>query len=125
VITARFIGGAVGYSIYYSIFVQKLTVILPKTIAEYAIRAGLPAADAKAFVGTLLTTPAKIGDVPGVTAAVLAAAAEGSRWAYAKALTYIWYTSIPFGVIAVVIAITMPDIRKYMSEHVAANIGRK
>lgn len=125
VITVRFVGGAVGYSIYYAIFVPKLTKLIPETIAAYAIQAGLPAADATTFVGTLLTTPAEAVTLPGVTATILAAATEGSRWAYARALSFVWFTSIPFGIISVVIAICMPDIRVYMTERVAANIGRK
>jgi hypothetical protein len=98
--------------------------LLPERIATYTIGAGLPDTDATTFVGTLLTAPAKLADLRYITPAILAAAMEGSRWAYAEALKVVWYASILFGVLAVGIACAMPDIRKYMSERVAATVGR-
>ncbi|USW54019.1 Putative major facilitator transporter Str1/Tri12 [Septoria linicola] len=125
VVTLRFVGGAIGYTIYYAIFTNKITSILPTEVGAYAVGAGLAPADATEFVTTLLTAPAQVATLPCVTPAILVAAAEGSRWAYSKALTYVWYTSIPFGVVALVIAVMQPDIRKWMTSHVAVNIGRK
>lgn len=70
---------------------SKLTARLPTYVAEYAIKAGLPLAEAKTFVETFLTVPAEAAKIPGVTAEVLAAAAKGSQWAYAESLHYVWY----------------------------------
>ena len=111
--------GAIGYSIYYNVFVNKLTTYLPTYTAEYAIKAGLPLADAELFVGTLLTDPTKIVDVPGFSLPILAAAQVGVRWAYADALHYVWYASIPFGIVAIICCLFLGSTAKYQTNRVA------
>ena len=118
-LSVRAVGGAIGYTIYYNVFVQKLTPRLPTSIATYAIKAGLPPASAEAFVGTLLTDPTKIMSIPGVTAKVLAAATYGSQWAYAESLKYVWYTSIAFGICAIICVAFLPSTAKYQTNRVA------
>jgi hypothetical protein len=89
-LSVRAVGGSIGYSIYYNIFANKLTTRLPLSVAEFAIKAGLPVADAKLFVGTFLTTPEKIAEVPGVTPEIIAAALQGTKWAYSYSLSFVW-----------------------------------
>lgn len=89
-LSVRAVGGAIGYSIYYSVFNKKLTKRLPILIGEYAVRAGLPLASAELFVGTYLQSPTTVTEIPGVTANVLAAALKGSQWAYAESLHLVW-----------------------------------
>ena len=140
-LSVRTVGGAIGYSIYYNVFVTKLKKVLPTTVAAYAIQvlkphpspfllfplratntlpqAGLPLADAEVFVGTLLLEPTKIASVPGFTPQILAAAQVGVRWAYAMSLHYVWYTSIAFGVCAIVCCVFLPSTAKYQTNRVA------
>jgi hypothetical protein len=89
-LSVRAVGGSIGYSIYYNIFANKLKVGLPMYVAEYAVLAGLPIEDAEDFVVTFLLAPKDIGQVPGVTPAILGAAAKGAQWAYAEGLKYVW-----------------------------------
>ncbi|KAH7142914.1 major facilitator superfamily domain-containing protein [Dactylonectria estremocensis] len=121
-LSIRTLGGSIGYTIYYNVFVNKLTGILPTTVAEYAIAAGLAPEDAEVFVGTLLTAPADISTVPGYTPAILQAAVVGVRWAYAGALKYVWYASIPFGIVTIVAATFLPSIKKYQTNRVAVSL---
>lgn len=121
-LSIRLVGGSIGYSIYYNVLQNKLTPNLPAYISEYAVKAGLPAASATEFVTTYLTTPANITTVPGVNDAVLEAASLGSMWAYSESLKYVWYVSVPFGVMACVAAATLGNIGKYMTNRIAANI---
>ncbi len=118
-LAVRNVGEAIGYTIYYNVFVQKLTPSLPAYVAEYAIKAGLPVSSAKVFVETLFTDPTKIVTVPGVTPEVIAAATSGSQWAYADSLRYVWYTSIPFGICAVICVAFLPSTAKYQTNRVA------
>lgn len=90
-LSVRAIGGSIGYSIYFNIFEEKLTARLPIYVAEYAVEAGLPITELKAFITEFLTVPADAATLPGVTAQVLAAAAKGAQWAYADSLHYVWY----------------------------------
>lgn len=82
------------YSIYYNIFVEKLTKYLPTYVAEFAIQAGLPLTEATAFVTDWLTVPTEAVKLPGITEAIIAAATKGEQWAYAEALHYVWL--VPF-----------------------------
>lgn len=118
-LSVRTIGGAIGYSIYYNVFVNKLKKTLPVYAATYAIKAGLPVADAEEFVTVLLTNPAKIASVPGFSLVILESAAEGVRWAYAISLHYVWYASIPFGIAAIVCCLFLGSTAKYQTNRVA------
>ncbi|KAF2497804.1 putative major facilitator superfamily transporter [Lophium mytilinum] len=118
----KFLGGSIGYSIYYAIFSGKLKVKLPATVAAYAIQAGLPLTSVEGFVGIFLTDPTKLATtpIPGLTPAVIAAASSGLRWAYADSVKFVWYTTIPFGVICIGAVLVMGNTRKYQTNRVAA-----
>ncbi|KPI34451.1 uncharacterized protein AB675_1415 [Cyphellophora attinorum] len=118
-LSVRFVGGAIGYSIYYNVFVRKLTAFLPAYTATYAINAGLAPGAAETFVDALLTAPAQTATVPGLTPQILAAAPIGGRWAYAEALHFVWYTSIPFGVVACICRCFFTSTAKYQTNRVA------
>jgi hypothetical protein len=120
----RAIGTAVGYAIYYNIFINKITTNLPKYVAEFAIQAGLPLVDAETFVAIYLTAPQKIASAPGVTSIILEGAALGTRWAYAEILKYIWLSSIAFGSCAIIACLFIGDVSKYMTNRIAAEVRR-
>ncbi|KAH7386393.1 putative major facilitator superfamily transporter [Cadophora sp. MPI-SDFR-AT-0126] len=121
-LSIRVIGGSIGYTIYFNIFSDKLTKALPTYVANAVAAAGLPQADIMAFVGTFLTDPTSIMNVHGATPAIVAAATRGSQEAYSYALRYVWYTSIAFGVVAIVAACFLGNNRKYLTGRVAAKI---
>lgn len=121
-LSIRTVGGSIGYTIYYNIFSNKIKSGLPQKIAQYAMGAGISAADATDFVGIFLTTPANITSAPGYSSAIVEAATIGSRWAYADALKYVWYTSIPFGCLAVVSCLFLPSIKSYQTNRVAVSL---
>jgi len=118
-LSIRTIGGSIGFTIYYNIFVNKLTKAMPELVGEYAVKAGLPLNDATEFVTTFLTAPATIASAPGYSPAVVEGATLGSRWAFAYALKYVWYASIPFGVLAFISCAFLPSIKKYQTNRVA------
>ncbi|KAF2276912.1 MFS general substrate transporter [Westerdykella ornata] len=121
-LSIRTVGGSIGYSIYYNIFASKLESNLPKLVAEYAIKAGLPLSSAEAFVGTFLATPERIAEVEGVTPGVIAGATKGSQWAFSESLKYVWFTSIAFGSLAVICVLLLPITKKYQTNRVAVQI---
>jgi hypothetical protein len=90
-LSVRAVGGSIGYSIYYSIFHDKIIAKLPVLVATYAIEAGLDPKEAKLFVGTLVTNVSAIATVPGVTPKIINAGLLGQQWAYALSLHYVWY----------------------------------
>lgn len=90
-LSVRAVGGAIGYSIYFNIFKEKLTAKLPVLVGTYVAQAGLPVTELETFVGTYLTTGAEAAAaLPDVNSRILEAALTGFQWAYAEALHYVW-----------------------------------
>ncbi|KEF63531.1 uncharacterized protein A1O9_01509 [Exophiala aquamarina CBS 119918] len=118
-LSIRTIGGSIGFTIYYNVFVNKLTKALPERVAQYAMEAGLSSDDVTGFVTAFLSAPATITETPGYTPEIAAAATIGTRWAYAYALRYVWICSIPFGCLAIIGCCLLPSVRKYQTNRVA------
>lgn len=91
-------------------------------VTQYATAAGLSANNTTAFVTTFLTAPANITSAPGYSPAIAAAAIMGSKWAYAESLKYVWYTSIPFGALAIISCFFLPSIKVYQTNRVAVSL---
>ena len=108
--------------VYYNVFYHKLMGNLPSFVADYAIKAGLPSTSVKEFVDIYLARPDQVATVPGVTPMIIAAATVGSRWAYAESFKYVWYTSVAFGICAIIACLFMGNTRKYMTNRIAATI---
>jgi hypothetical protein len=66
-----------------------------------------------------VNTPAAYSSIPGVTAAIVAAAERAVRTAYSKAFQTVYYTSIAFGVIAIFIACFTVDVESKLTNRVA------
>lgn len=115
----RTFGGAVGTTIYTSIFQNKVAAILPGEVAKYAVQAGLPPSSAPAFVEAFLTPGANVTAVPHVTPQILAQAALGSAWGAARAFKYVWATSVAFGAVSCIVCFFVPNTRKYMTNRIA------
>lgn len=120
--TIRTIGGAIGYTIFYNIFYSRALTRVPEYIAEYAIKAGLPISEAEEFAGAFFDSPLEASQLPEVTPEILKAAALGQGWAIADSVRMVYYASIPFGVIAVVLCVSLPNIPRLMSKKVLVNV---
>jgi hypothetical protein len=118
-LASRAVGGALGSTIYGAILSNKVVIELPKAVASSALAAGLPAASVEEFVTVFLGNPTNITSVPGATAEIITQAEVGMTWGYAQAPKYVWYSSIPFGVLATVCCAFLPNIRKYLTNRVA------
>ena len=99
---------------------NKLKTNLPASVAKYAVAAGLPANSTEQFVLTFLTTPEDAAAFPGVNAAILEGAALGSRWAYANSFKYVWYTSVSFGVGAIIACCFLGSTARFQTNRIAA-----
>ena len=120
-LSSRFLGGSVGTSIYFNVFNENVNKKLPAYIAKAAIAAGLPSTSVTAYVTAVLADPTgkMAAAVKGVTPAILGTAQLATQWAYADSLKYVWYTSIPFGVISCICCLFLPNIGRYMTNRVA------
>ena len=123
-LSIRVIGGAVGYTTYYNVFVQKF---VPNAIyyiggtmeLELGITNATYIGDAIALTGASLLDGIK--EIPGIagneTAYNMVVAA--GQVAYAESYKYVYLTSIAFGSVSILAACFLGNIDKYMDDHVA------
>ncbi|KAK6400074.1 hypothetical protein LTR95_019355 [Oleoguttula sp. CCFEE 5521] len=120
----RVIGGSIGYTVYYNVFVNKFIPAATYHIGGFMVlKLNITSVeiitDAIKLTGASLLGP--IAELPGVTG--IPGAYEGivlaGQLAYAEAYKYVYYTSIAFGSVSIVAACFMGDIGKYMDDHVA------
>lgn len=124
-LTTRFLGGSIGTAIYYNIFNTKIQKNLPTYIATAAVKAGLPPASAIPFVQALVAPVGAaqlLAKVQGVTPEIIQAGALAARWAFADSLKYVWYATVPFGVICMICCAFLPNIRRFMTNRLAVDL---
>jgi hypothetical protein len=69
--------------------------------------------------------PGVFASVPGITPAIEQAAAHAYKEAYAHAFKMVFYSSIPFGVIAIACACLIKDSSQYLTNHTAVHMVRE
>ena len=122
-LSVRFLGGSIGTAIYFNVFLTKFSENLPAYVGAAAVSNGADEAITTNLVLAYASqVPGAAAAVPGATSAMIAATQYASQWAYADSLKYVWYTTIPFGVISVICCLFLPNIRKYMNSKVAVDI---
>lgn len=121
-LSSRFLGGSVGTAIYFNVFNQKIMQQLPALVAQAAEAHGVSKENALLLVEAMAAQAdyEQLGaQVPGVSQATLDAAIYARQLSYAESLKYVWYTTIPFGVISTLCCLALPNIRQYMTNRVA------
>ncbi|GFF24557.1 uncharacterized transporter C3H1.06c [Aspergillus udagawae] len=123
-LSIRVVGGSIGYTIYYNIFISKFVP------------------NAKHFIGGVMVTkfnitnPAYIGEaieltgaslleelktIPGIAGSETAynAVVAAGQLAYAESYKWVYYVSIAFGGVSILAACFLGSISQYMDDHVA------
>ncbi|GFG10531.1 hypothetical protein IFM61392_06444 [Aspergillus lentulus] len=123
-LSIRVVGGSIGYTIYYNIFISKFVP------------------NAKHFIGGVMVTklnitnPAYIGEaieltgaslleelktIPGIAGSEAAynAVVAAGQLAYAESYKWVYYVSIAFGGVSILAACFLGSISQYMDDHVA------
>jgi hypothetical protein len=123
-LSIRVIGGAVGYTVYYNVFIQKFVPNAVKYIGgTMLLKLGITnetyIADAIALTGaSLLDGLKKIPGIAGNETAYEMVVAAG-QLAYAQSYKYVYLASIAFGGVSILAACLLGNINKYMDDHVA------
>jgi len=125
-LTIRVLGGAVGYTIYYNVFAEHFVTEATNRIGKACIEIGI---QDKAVIGEVIGLTAAglldgIRQLPNVTTdekwEILVHAGQE---AYSHAYPYVYYVSIAFGGVSILCSLFLGDIKKYMTDHVAVNMG--
>ncbi|KAH7037517.1 fungal trichothecene efflux pump [Microdochium trichocladiopsis] len=121
-LAVRVIGGTLGFAVYYNVFAAKLGANMARMLVPACAELGITAPET---VGRIVALTAgsltdKIlddvlhGDVEAWRAVVLA----GQR-AFEASYPWVYYASIPFGVVSIIASLFVTDTSGYMDDHVA------
>ncbi|KAK5200434.1 hypothetical protein LTR72_009684 [Exophiala xenobiotica] len=119
----RYLGGAVGSTIFNTVLSARVPEAVPKKVAEAVVPLGYPAADVGKLIAAISSR--KASNIASIPAEVVAAARDAIRWGYSEAFSYVWYASIPFFVIACVASLFVLDPSPYFTNHTAVEVEDK
>ena len=127
--TFRSMGGSVGNAVFSTILRSVAESQLGKQIAAAALSQGFHAADLPTLIPAVIEAgvgvPGAFSAVRGgVTPAVEAVLLDAFHSAYAHAFRMVFYSTIPFGVVALLGAFFIEDTSKYMTNHVAVHLEK-
>ncbi|KAL1311225.1 hypothetical protein AAFC00_001416 [Neodothiora populina] len=120
----RVIGGSIGYTVYYNVFISKFVPAATHyvggvMVTKLNITNPLLIKEAIELTGaSLLPLLQEIPGIHGSPAAYEAVVIAG-RMAYAEAYKWVYYVSIAFGGVSILAACFLGDINQYMDDHVA------
>ncbi|KFZ14140.1 hypothetical protein V501_03398 [Pseudogymnoascus sp. VKM F-4519 (FW-2642)] len=101
------------------IFKAKIPVELEAHIVPAALNAGLPASSiADLFAAIFASSETAMAAVPGINAEIIKAVDRAQLDGYAAAYRYIYYATIPFGVLATASAIALRPVAHLLTSHV-------
>ncbi|KXJ94144.1 fungal trichothecene efflux pump [Microdochium bolleyi] len=124
-LAVRVVGGALGFAVYYNVFAAKLGANMARLVTPVCVDAGItdPLALARIMALTASGLTERIlddgvaglhGDVALWKDIVLA----GKR-AFEASYPWVYYASVPFGVVSIVASLLVTDISEYMTDDVA------
>jgi hypothetical protein len=118
------VGGGVGYTIYYNVFISKFVPLTTHYIGG-VMATQLNITDVAVITEVIELTGASLLDeikmVPGIAGNEMAyeAVVAAGQIAYAEAYKWVYYVSIAFGIVSILASCFLGDISKYMTDHVA------
>lgn len=120
----RVIGGSIGYTTYYNVFISRFT---PNAIHYIggAMELELGITDPKAIVTAITLTGASLLDeirlIPGIAGNETAweIVVGAGQVAFAESYKYVYLVSIAFGGVSIIAACFLGNIDQYMDDHVA------
>jgi MFS family permease len=126
-LSIRVLGGAVGYTIYFNVFVEHFKTEAIARIPPACIEVGIE--DPKVIAEVIGLTATGLLDgirlLPNVTTeAKWEILVHAGQEAYSHAYPYVYYVSIAFGCTSIICSLFLGDIKKYMTDHVAVHMDQ-
>ncbi|TEY67141.1 hypothetical protein BOTCAL_0129g00130 [Botryotinia calthae] len=117
----RVVGGAIGYTTYYNVFLSKFIPELSVKIAVACYKNNITDMETIGHIAEL--TGASLLDeilpLVGNNVTIWNEVVRAGQEAYATAYPWVYYVSIAFGAVSIIASIGLGDISKYMDDHVA------
>ena len=113
-LSIRFIGGQIGYTIFYNIFITKVIAVLPTNVGQAALKAGLPVTQVAAFVEALVNNDTSVlSQLKGLTPTILHAGQGALKASYDEGFKLVYLASIGFGGAAIIASLFLGDLKRY------------
>ncbi|KAF9886108.1 hypothetical protein FE257_012043 [Aspergillus nanangensis] len=121
-LSIRYIGGAIAFTVYDNLLYRKFNGYILTVVAPAIVKNGVAGPTQKEIIGALATLAAQ-AKFPELKALIAASPEVGQKSiayqvviqatqeAYALAFRYAYWVSIPFGVIALISALFLKDVR--------------
>lgn len=120
----RVVGGGIGYTIYYNVFISKFVAAATHYIGGVMVTE-LNITNPETIEGVIELTGAALLDeiklIPGIAGNETAyqMVVGAGQLAYAESYKWVYYVSIAFGVVSILASCFLGNITKYMTDHVA------
>ncbi|KAI9670886.1 MAG: hypothetical protein M1817_003771 [Caeruleum heppii] len=122
-LSVRVIGGAVGYTVYYNVFVSKFIPNAQRYIGGAMLQMGIRNRTliVRAIEITSESLIEELKHIPGIEGNTTRyeIVLRAGQMAFSESYKFVYYSSIGFGVVSIVAACFLGDISKYMDDHVA------
>jgi hypothetical protein len=123
--TFRSAGGSVGNAVFSTIMNAVVNRDLGDNIAAAAIESGFNPADLgkliPAVIENAVGVPGVLAAVPGITPEVIDATSQAFKESYAHAFRMVFYSMIPFGILALICGWFVRDPSHLLNNHVAVH----
>jgi len=117
-------GGSVATSIFSTIYAKKVAAFVPAAVSAAALANGLPETSLLDLLGSITGANPNVPltSVAGIDPSIIAATTRAYREANLHAFRYVWYASIPFGIIALLAALFTKDLYPIMTLKIAQHL---
>lgn len=122
--SARSAISSVATAIYSSVLIQRETKTISTQIPAALIKAGLPKSSVAKYMEAVAAGGEGLEKIPGVTPTIIQKASVAYQWANADAFQTVFYVSIAFGVIGLILACLVPNVDDLLTNEVAARLNR-
>ncbi|KAK4242005.1 major facilitator superfamily domain-containing protein [Achaetomium macrosporum] len=123
-IAIRIVGGAIGYAVYFNVFVNKLIPELRTLVGTACFRAGIkdPELIHQVIGLTSVSLVNEIRNLPGINEGMWAEIVAAGQVAYANAYPWVYYCSVAFGGVSVLASLFLGDISEMVDDVVVAEM---
>jgi hypothetical protein len=113
---------SISSAVYVSVLSNRLAQTVPAVVPNAVVQAGLPASSVSAYM--LCLTSGSFADVPGENPGILAAGMQAYRQANSQAYSTVFYTTIAFTGLAVLLSFFSPNVDDKMTSQIAVTLHK-
>lgn len=110
-------------TVYSAVLTNRLTETIPEEVPPALVKAGLPASSVASFIKGI--TVGSFDNVPGVTDSIVTAGLQAYKQANMDAYRTVFYTTIAFSGIGILLSFFVPNVDDRMTGEIAATLHQR